>query len=425
MTATMVSLVVTALVLVAFAAHWVTSGRAYRDLEARARGLDERTEQQRVATLERSASERRASAEAAQELEVVRVARSRDAADQEAALTAVRHRAADREATRLLEVVRAADREQQLASALVRSEERTRLLGAVCRVEGRAVAPQFPGRPAPVELDAVTGRVRGLAFIDSVSIADASGLPLDRGANRDADDLAALVPTVGRIADELAPILGDVSAIAIHTVDARVAEFRALPAWTGGAWLVAQSSAQRPPAGALDAAVAYARVVRDAWSEPPRTVALTERGRVGASGARTELLADELDRACRGLDARTIALVLGEQVLTGVQADGVAPDDLAVVLRALHQLQQVARARLRADGIARIEVDLGTVTRLSLSSLGNGSRLGFVTLTVGRTLDSLEVERVVGRLRRFMDTSAAANGGASPGALANGNGTYA
>lgn len=383
------ALVVAIAVITALSTYWITTARAGRVFERRMRRIDEREEQQRVQALQRSAADRRAIEAATLELEEVRGGRAADGA-------------------------RAADRERQLVAECARLDARAQLLSVVCRVEAGTTTPLYPDRPAPLELEAISSRVRGLAFVDTVSIADASGLPLDRASNRDADDLAALVPIVSRVAKELAPVLGEVGALAIHTVDARVAELRALPGWTGGAWLVAQSSSQRPPAGALDAAVAFARVVRDAWVSAPHEIRLSTGGRLGTSGPRTELLADELDQACRGLDVRTAALVLGDQILTGFQTQGMAVDVLEPTIRRFHQLQQVARVRLRADAIARIEVDLDGGRRLSLSSLGTGSRLALVTLTVGRPLDPLEVERVVGRLRRFMDSNGVPSGGTGP-----------
>lgn len=389
MTSVAWALIVAAAVVPALTTYWITVARASRVFERRARHFDERVEQQRVDALQRTASDRRAIEAAALELEQLRAGRLQDG-------------------------MRAADRERQHGVDLARLEARAQLLSVVCRVDASTTVPLYPDRPAPIELDAISGRVRGLAFVDSVSIADASGLPLDRASNRDADDLAALVPVVGRVAKELTLVLGEVGALAIHTVDARVAEFRALPDWTGGAWLLAQSSSQRPPAGALDAAVAFARAIRDAWAKAPQEISLVTHGRLGASGPRTELLANELEQACRGLEVRTAALVLGDQILTGFQTQGMAVELLEPIIRRFHQLQQIARVRLRADAISRVEVDLDGAKRLSLSSLGHGSRLALVTLTVGRTLDTLEVERVVGRLRRFMDANGLASGGSGP-----------
>lgn len=423
--------------MVAALVSWtLTEAQARRRLARRVAMMEERTDRNRADAQVRGEADRRALDTATREVEAARIARDRDAsvyraelaaavADRQAierrlaeAEAAAQRRITELEATRRRGTVEAVAREQQLTAALDHAQRRTRVLATVCRVETGAHAPLFRDRPAPVELEAIAARVRGLAFVDAIAIGDGDGLPLDRAGTRDADDLAALVPPVGRVATELSSILGPAISMVIYTTDARVVELRALPSWTGGAWLVAQASAQRPQAAALDAAVAYASVVRDGEADPPatQTLRLGARGRLGPGGARTEALGDELERATRGLGARLVALALGDQILAGVQADGIPADKLEPLLRGLQHLRLVAEARLRADGIARVEIDLAGATRLSLSTLGSGSRLTLATLTIGRPLDPLEVERVVGRLRRFLDAG---------GPLAAGDGAYA
>lgn len=410
-------------VVAALASWGLTEAQARRRLARRVAMTEERIDRSRSDAQVRSEADRRALETATREAEAARVARDRDASTHRAELAAAvaerqaverrlaeaeaasQRRLGELEAARRRATVEAVAREQQLTAALEQAQRRTRVLATVCRVETGAHAPIFRERPAPVELEAIAARVRGLAFVDAIAIADGNGLPLDRATSRDADDLAALVPPVDRVATELAAILGPTSAMVIYAADARVVELRALPRWTGPAWLVAQASAQRPPAAALDAAVAYANAIHDGEPERPDTqpLQLGARGRLGPGGTRTEALGDELERATRGLGARLVALVLGDQVLAGVQADGIPTDKLEPLLRGLQHLRHVAEARLRADGIVRVEIDLAGAVRLSLSSLGTGSRLALATLTVGRPLDPLEVERVVGRLRRFLD----------------------
>ena len=424
--------VVTCSMAAAAAGWWLTEVRARRRLERRVEMTEQRIERQRSDAQTRAEADRRALEMAVREAEVSRFESQRDASTQRIELAgmvaqrqSVERRLAEVEdvATRSLGELSAAHqrmkdataRERQLETTLERAQRRAHQLATICRIQPGAGTPIYPERPAPAELDAIAGRVRGLAFIDAITIADKHGFPLDRGGLRDADDLAALVPPVSRVAADLLPSLGTTVSVVFYTDDARVVELRALPAWTGHAWLVVQASAQRPPEAALDAAVAYADAVFDREHEAPvpATLQLATRGRVGPGGARTEALGDELERATRGLGTRLVALVLGDQILAGVQADGVPTEKLEGLLRCVQQLRHMAGPRLRADGITRVELDLAGSTRLSLATLGSGSRLSLATLTVGRPLDPLEVERVVGRLRRFLDAGSplAAAGG--------------
>jgi len=72
---------------------------------------------------------------------------------------------------------------------------------------------------------------------------------------------------------------------------------------------------------------------------------------------------------------------------------------------------------LRAHAIDRIDLDIVGAVRISLAQFGARSRLSLVTHTVGRALDPLEVERVVGRLRRFLDATPAMIGPSSSGPM--------
>ena len=326
---------------------------------------------------------------------------------QVAEAASVQSKIAQLDAQRRRVTVEAIEREQQLKHELHRVEGRVRTLAIACQLDAESAAPLYADRPAPIELDAISARIRGLTLVDSVTISDRHGFPLDRNGTRDADDLAAMVPTVSRVAREIESVIGTVRSIAVYTADSRVVELRALPSWTRGAWLAAQASAQRPTPAALDAAVAYAYAVRDVPPPGEQQIVVGVRGRLGPGGTRSDSLGEELDRATRGLGARTVALVLGDQILAGMAADGLTAGRLESVLRGLNQIAQTAHASLRAHAITRVELDIPGAIRISLAQLGHQSRLALVTHTVGRALDPLEVERVVGRLRRFLDTSPA------------------
>lgn len=295
----------------------------------------------------------------------------------------------------------------QHAEQLARAAARAETLAKICQVDSTAVPPLYPDRPAPVELDAIAARLRGLTLIECATVSDARGLVLDRATSRDANDLAALVPAVASVADDVAPLLGWVRGVTVHANDARIVELRPLPAWTRGAWLVAQSSAQRPAPAALDAAVAHAFAVRDEQLPAAHTPVFAATGRLGPGGPRSDALADELDRATRGLGARSVALVHADQVLAGTAAEGLPALHHARILAGMRAIQRAAAACLHASEITRVELDGEPAVQVSLAQLGDRSRLALLTLTVGRRLDALEVERVAGRLRRFLDDGAA------------------
>ncbi len=332
--------------------------------------------------------------------------------------TSAQRKIAELDAQRRRSTVEAIEREQQLQRTLHRSEARARSLAVACQLDTQTAAPVYADRPAPLELDAISARVRGMALVDCTTISDRHGLPLDRNGSRDADDLAAMVPTVSRVALEIESVVGTVRSVIVYTGDSRVVELRSLPSWTQGAWLAAQASAQRPTPAALDAAVAYAHVVRDVSFPGERQIMLGARGRLGPGGPRSESLGDELDLAMRGLGARTVALVLGDKVLAGVATDGLTAGRLESVLHGLNQIARCAHASLRAHAIARVELDLVGAIRISLAQFGADSRLALVTHTVGRALDPLEVERVVGRLRRFLDATPTLASAPSSGPMA-------
>lgn len=307
---------------------------------------------------------------------------------------------------------REAEREAERAFHAVQVAQltgRVRTLAAVCLVDPDMPSrpATFKTRPAATELEDIVRRVRGMAFVDAAAIADASGLPLGRGQGRDADDLAALVPAVARAAARLAPVFGDTTSVMIATEDSRTAELRALPRWTNGAWLAAASSAQRPPAPALDGASAFAYQLRGelADSALPRT--FSARGRLGA-GVRTQALTVEVERESAALGCQLMAIVRGPQLLAGVVDHGPTAPQLELLLGAVHDLQRSARAAFQQIGISQLELVFAGGVRVGLAAVTGSARLGLLTLHRGAALEPLVVERVAGRLRRFLDDAAAA-----------------
>lgn len=311
----------------------------------------------------------------------------------------------------------ALEREVRRSSSRVEeAERRGRLAGehlraaAVAPLLAAAAPPTYPGRPSPREIDAIAARLRGFAFLEGVVVADAAGLALSRDETLSARELAALVPRVAALETGPGGALDDIVEVILVTRDARHAALRRLPAWTGGAFLGAMARSQPPASLALDAAVAGAILARSAE-------ATRDRGRVeprlpsplqgahsivgGDRGANTKQLLGELERMTATTGARALALGLGGQVICGVFNDGPAESVGAALLARLDAFTAGAARALR-DEIVRVEITLGDRSVVVFAPLQAASRFALLAVTTGRALDALEVDRLIGRIRRLL-----------------------
>ncbi|WP_437513220.1 hypothetical protein [Sorangium sp. So ce1099] len=309
-----------------------------------------------------------------------------------------------------------ANRELRLAERRAEDVERLRRLDAE-RLRATALAPRlgepaapvYPGRPSPRELDGIAARLRGFAFVDAVAVADAAGLCLSRGEDARARSLAALVPLVKRLEGAGDGALEEVVEVALVTQDARHVALRRLPAWTGGAWLATLSMSQPPSPLALDAAIAGAVLARP--GEPASRSGARWGGAllsghsasVGAErGANTRQLLAEIVRLAAATSARAVGLGQGGRLLGAVFRDGPAEPLLAAILGAVDALRAGAARVLAAGDVARIELLLADGASLAFAPMQPRSRFALLTVTEGRALDPLEIDRFVGRIRRLV-----------------------
>jgi hypothetical protein len=277
-----------------------------------------------------------------------------------------------------------------------------------------ASAPHYAHRPAPRELDAIAARLRGFAFIEGAVVADAHGLPLSRGETPAARSLAALVAHAERLEKSAEGALEGIVEIAVTTQDARHAALRRLPDWTEGAWLGALAQSQPPAPLALDAAVAGALLARP---EAPTT----RSGRPGVAvasalaghhaiagedrGASTKQLTAELTRIAAATGARALVFCQDRRVLCGVFNDGPTEGTAASLLAALEAFRGAA-ARALHSNIARVDVVVREGAVVTLAPLSAQSRFALLAITSGGALDVLEIDRLIGRIRRLVPPTA-------------------
>jgi hypothetical protein len=277
-----------------------------------------------------------------------------------------------------------------------------------------AAAPHYADRPAPRELDAIAARLRGFAFLDGAVVADARGLPLSRDDTPAARALSALIAHAESLEKRAEGALEGVVEISVTTQDARHAALRRLPEWTRGAWLGALAQSQPPAPLALDAAVAGALLARpeapNARSgRPALAVASALAGHHAIAGedrgASTKQLTAELERIAATTGARALVFAQERRVLCGVFNDGPTEGTAAALLVALEHFRGAAARALHAN-IARVDVVLREGAVVTLAPLSAQSRFSLLAITSGRALDVLEIERLIGRIRRLVPPAA-------------------
>ncbi|MBL8111608.1 MAG: hypothetical protein JNK60_01895 [Acidobacteria bacterium] len=266
-------------------------------------------------------------------------------------------------------------------------------------------SPDFADRPSPRELERVAAAVSGLAFVDAVAVADDGGLQLSRGESPASRSLASLVPVAASLAAGLACRRERVASISLVTRDARVAVLRALPSWTGGAWLGALSNGLPPSRLALDAAVASAFATRpDAgWPAVPRNAAIqTLHGTTAVTGDQAlARLTSELQRMV-ATDVRLAGLGGEGTLATAVSSEGPSPKAAAALFSLCERVRQRAARILHAEDLLRVEVTLGDGCVITFAPLAVEGRVALLTVTAGRPFEDLEVSRFVGRVRHLL-----------------------
>jgi hypothetical protein len=305
------------------------------------------------------------------------------------------------------------------ATRIAEAERRGRLAGEQLRAAAMAthasdlVPATYPRRPGPRELDGIAARLRGFAFLDAVVVADAAGLPLSRDETRASRELASLVPKVVLLESSAGGALDGIAAVSIVTRDARHFTLRRLPDWTGGAFLGAMAHSQAPAPLALDAAVAGAILARP--STEPREGAPAGgvvsalagvHAVIGADrGANTRQLVGELERMTAATEARALAFGREGQVISGVLCDGPPESVVAALLGQLDAFTAAVGRALHSE-IASIELTLRDGSVVVFAPLQATSRFALLAISAGRGLDPLEIDRLIGRIRRLLPPSA-------------------
>jgi hypothetical protein len=273
--------------------------------------------------------------------------------------------------------------------------------------------PVYPERPCLLELDALVGRLRGAAFVDTVAVADAAGLLLCRDETEEARRLAALVPLLCRFGDEALGGAG-LWAATLLTEGGRYVSARPLPPPMRGAWLLTLSTGRPTAPLALDVAVAgaYAYAALDTEEEQAPSPAAPLRGARGPVGGTGEgSLAVELERAVQASGALGLLVHdAGEAgaapeagaggVRGGYLRDGPTPAVCARLGRGLEGLRAQGAWLLKGGDLMRLEVLCGEVA-LTYAPLAPQGAQALLALCAGLPLDELHLEALRGRLLRL------------------------
>jgi hypothetical protein len=276
--------------------------------------------------------------------------------------------------------------------------------------------------PSARELESLASALRGFAFVDEVVVAGAEGLTWSRDETPRARRLAALATAFGSLASTLrehGAELGEVQAV---TLDAKHLVARRLPAWTRGAWLIAESTSRPPSSLALDAVVSRAALLRreSAPHEPTRPPIRLRgtTGRTGEGGSRVQTLVDELSRLRTVREACAVSFTHAGRPLVTLLEDG-PPSALVDELTA--RMHRLHRHLARALGVAIVHTGatLTTGARLTFVPLVDHSQCALLTLGT-QPVEALDIERFTGRVRRLL----AEDGAFSPRQLARATETH-
>jgi hypothetical protein len=244
----------------------------------------------------------------------------------------------------------------------------------------------------------ILSRLRGLLFLDGVTIAGPEGLSFDQESNRLETDLAATAAvfhSLGRSCERLGlPLLG----VEVVLQDTLHVSARALPPWTKGAWLMAASTGQFPNPLALSSALALAEYLGGPGGPPvPPTAPLTGSGRFGERGAHTRQLLDELEQGARACHATSAALTRDAAPLLGIHEGGPDAAYCADLLTLLVPGRRHTESRLRQP-VLQISIETPRL-RVHLASLG--PKLQLFLAGPQLSLDPLLLQRFGGKIRRL------------------------
>ena len=267
-----------------------------------------------------------------------------------------------------------------------------RVVGAEAGVQAAAT-----GRLRARESEEIVRRVRGIARVDGVLVADESGLPLSRVNG----ELERRLAVCGSAMRAFGPREGIVSAIGMTTRAQVHIELRALPSFTHGAWLIAATRGDALPAYALDAAVALAELMRvqvHALS-PQSASSLSGQSLVAVQSSADAALAAELSHACASAGLGAAALVQGPRVFIAVGQDGPGLETLGATAAAVDATLTRLSSALH-ESIDRFWIRLGDRVTVSSDAAAHDGDARLLSFSRRGPLQDAELARVLGSLRR-------------------------
>lgn len=285
----------------------------------------------------------------------------------------------------------------RLETKLVHLQTEVRSLQRMCLVD--EVTPPVPVRPEARAVQEIASRLRGLAFLDALVIADPLGLPWGREQSRLETELAAAAPVLVKMVASLEPLGLSLLEASMTLGDTLQIAARPLPSWTGGAWLLGASTGQPPNPLAMAAAMAFAGWRGGAVASPTAapSLATTHSGRVGERGAHARALLDEMERFGRVCGASSVVLMQGSTVLLGVHQDSLDPGLLSDLFVSLERSRVHLEARLRQP-VEHLDL-VTSALRLHLAPLG--SKLRLQMLGPQLRFDPAELQRFSGKIKRL------------------------
>jgi hypothetical protein len=276
--------------------------------------------------------------------------------------------------------------------------EENALLRSALGLDGGTHARDL-GRSA--RFDRLLGRLRGLAFVDAAVVADATGL-LSRG---DEDALAREVASLAAAAMPLARSGGARSAIEIRVAFASslAVALRPLPGWAGDAFVVVASRGRSPSPLALESTDALARLMTEGLDAPALETPSLEgwSHRIGgARGDSARQLGDELGRFRAAVGALSVGLSFHDELLAADTADGASEAALDAMRARLATFVRFAARRARSV-VRRCDVVMANGLFFSWVPLPDSSKFAVLAQTRHRPIDDLELDRLIGKIRRL------------------------
>lgn len=255
----------------------------------------------------------------------------------------------------------------------------------------------------------VVDRVMGLSEVDAATISDEVGLPWVREVNAADAQLAAAAGSVLRAAPA---IQFDWRQVHVELADARHLVVRPLLGTFPRLALVTSSTSRPTSAFALDATLAFAAISNGALAttagpEPADPlVGHDSQPGEAAKGQVAQNLQAELESARATCGARALVVAIGDDALAAAVVNGPDRSRIDCLIRALRPLLSSVERRCRSTG-RRVELTSTAGSCVTFAPLGTAGRFGLLAVGADGPIDPAVIDRLVGRLRRFLPTPAA------------------